>query len=73
LFKDVGYGFGIQFIGDRAHLESPNLKIALQNHDLVTSKLQKEITAGKIEGPLTRPSFPDFLFSPDGIPPKKTP
>jgi len=73
LFKGVGYGFGIQFIGDRARFESPNLRIALQNHDLVTSKLQKEITADKIEGRFTRPSFPDLLFSPNGIPPKKTP
>ena len=37
--------------------ESPNLKSALQNPDLVKSKLQKEISAGRIVGPFTRPAF----------------
>ena len=37
------------------------------------SKLQKEITAGRIAGPFTRPPFPDFRSSPIGIVPKKTP
>ena len=45
------YGFRIQFIGNRAPFESPNLKSALQNPDLVMSKLQKEIDAGRIVGP----------------------
>ena len=37
------------------------------------SKLQKEITAGRIAGPFTRPPFPDFRSSLIGIVPKKTP
>ena len=67
------YGFRIQFIGNRAPFESPNLKSALQNPDLVLSKLQKEIDAGRIVGPLTNAPFPDFRTSPIGIVPKKTP
>ena len=67
------YGFRIQFIGNRAPFESPNLKSALQNQDLVLSKLQKEIDAGRIVGPLTNAPFPDFRSSPIGIVPKKTP
>ena len=67
------YGFHIQFIGNRAPFESPNLKSALQNPDLVMSKLQKEIDAGRIVGPLTKAPFPDFRSSPIGIVPKKTP
>ena len=67
------YGFRIQFIGTRAPFESPNLKSALQNPDLVMSKLQKEIDAGRIVGPLTNSPFPDFSSSPIGIVPKKTP
>ena len=67
------YGFRIQFIGNRAPFESPNLKSAVQNPDLVLSKLQKEIDAGRIVGPLTNAPFPDFRTSPIGIVPKKTP
>ena len=67
------YGFRIQFIGNRAPLESPNLKSALQNPDLVMSKLQKETDAGRIVGPFTNAPFPDFCSSPIGIVPKKTP
>ena len=67
------YGFRIQFIGNRAPFEFPNLKSALQNPDLVLSKLQKEIDAGRIVGPLTNAPFPDFRTSPIGIVPKKTP
>ena len=52
---------------------SPNLRSALQNTDLVTSKLQKEITAGRIAGPFTNPLSPDFHSSPIGIDPKRTP
>ena len=73
LVNGFRYGFRIQFIGDRTRFESPNLKSALQNPDLVMSKLQKETTAGRIAGPFTRPPFPDFNSSPIGIVPKKTP
>lgn len=57
LVNGFRYGFRIQFIGDRTRFESPNLKSALQNPDLVTSKLQKEISAGRIAGPFTGPLF----------------
>ena len=73
LVNGFRYGFRIQFIGDRTRFESPNLKSALQNPDLVTSKLQKEISAGRIAGPFTLPPFTDFRSSPIGIVPKKTP
>ena len=66
------YGFRIQFIGNRAPFEPPNLKSALQNPDLVMSKLQKEIDAGRIVGPLTNAPFPDCRSSPIDIVPKKT-
>ena len=73
LVHGFSYGFRIQFIGNRAPFESPNLKSALQNPDLVQSKLQREIDAGRIVGPLTSAPFPDFRTSPIGIVPKKTP
>ena len=67
------YGSRIQFIGNRAAFESPNLKSALQNPDLVMSKLQKEIDAGRIVGRFTNAPFRDFRSLPIGIVPKKTP
>ena len=73
LVNGFRYGFRIRFIGDRTRVESPNLKSALQNAHLVTSKLHMEISAGRIAGPFTRPPFPDFRSSPIGIVPKKTP
>ena len=72
LVQGSRYGFRIQFIGNRAPFESPNLKSALQNPDLVMSKLQKEIYAGRIVGPLTNAPFPDCRSSPIDIVPKKT-
>ena len=59
LARYLVHGFRIQFIGKRAPFESPNLKSALQNPDLVISKLQKEIDidAGRIVGPFYQRSF----------------
>ena len=68
------YGFRKQFIGNRAPFESPSLKSALYKTRIWScSKLQKEIDAGRIVGPLTNAPFPDFRSSPIGIVPKKTP
>ena len=67
------YGSRIQFIGNCAPFEYPNLKSALQNPDLVMSKLQKEIDTGRIVGPFTNAPFPDLRSSSIGIVPKKTP
>ena len=61
LVNGFRYGFRIQFIGDRTRFESPNLKSALQNPELVMSKLQKEISAGRIAGPFTRPPPPPLF------------
>ena len=68
LVNGFRYGFRIQFISDGTRGEFPNLKSALQNPDLVKSKLQNEISAGGIAGPYTPPPpafthfFDDFLF-----------
>ena len=67
------YGFHIQFIGNRAPLESLNLRSSLQNVDLVMYKLHKKIYAGRIVRPFTNAPFPDFRSSPIGIIPQKTP
>jgi len=52
---------------------SPNLKSVFEHPDEVNSKLQKEILAGRIVGPLDKPPFKSFRISPLGIVPKRAP
>ena len=61
---------GFRF-GFRVHYESPNLKSAIDQPDLVKAKLSRECAAGRIVGPFTTPPFPNFRTSPLGIVPKK--
>lgn len=73
LLKGFRFGFSIQFYGERKPFESPNLKSALENPQIVSLKLKKELEAGRIAGPFTRPPFKNFRCSPLGIVPKKVP
>ena len=66
-------GFSIQCLLSPSHLESPNLKSAVDNPSAVNAKLTKEIDAGRIAGPFEFPPFPQFIISPLGLVPKKTP
>lgn len=66
-------GFSIQCSLSPYHLKSPNLKSALDNPAAVNAKLAKELAAGRIAGPFGIPPFPDFMISPLGLVPKKTP
>jgi len=67
------FGFRVHFVGERLAYESPNLKSALEQPELVKAKLGKECDAGRIVGPFTTPPFPNFRTSPLGIAPKKDP
>ncbi|XP_063425335.1 uncharacterized protein LOC134708617 [Mytilus trossulus] len=49
----------------------PNHKSARENYHVVQSKLNKEIEAGRVKGPFTKPPFPLFVCSPLGLVPKK--
>ena len=60
-------------MGERNSLESPNLKSALEQPQIVISKIHKEREAGRIAGPFALPPFPNFRYSPLGIAPKKDP
>lgn len=51
----------------------PNHKSARENYHVVQSKLNKEIEAGRVKGPFTKPPFPLFVCSPLGLVPKKEP
>ena len=55
-------------------LQPPNnLHSAYQYPQIVTDKLQKEISLGRIAGPYADPPLPDMVFSPLGLQPKKAP
>ena len=73
LVNGFSCGFRIGFAGERQFFESPNLKSALEKPDIVISKLNKELEAGRIAGPFAVPPFPNFRCSPLGIVPKKDP
>ena len=73
LLNGFCFGFFIQFHGERKPFESPNLKSTLENPQIVSLKLQKELEAGRIAGPFTSPPFKNFRCSPLGIVPKKVP
>ena len=60
LINGFRFGFSIQFHGERKPFESPNLKSALENPQIVSIKLQKELEAGRIAGPFTSPPFKKF-------------
>ena len=75
LINGFRFGFRINFIGEITSFEAPNFKSALQNPDILFSKLSKELDAGRIAEPFkfdTAP-FPVFRTSPVGIVPKKVP
>ena len=73
LVDGFSFVFRVHFVGERLAYESPNLKSALDQPDLVKAKLSKECAAGRIVGPFTTPPFPNFRTSPLGIVPKTDP
>lgn len=73
LIDGFRFGFRVNFVGERLAYESPNLKSALEQPEVVKAKLGKECDAGRIVGPFTTPPFPNLRTSPLGIVPKKDP
>lgn len=73
LINSFRFGFCIQFHDERNPFESPNLKSALENPQIVSLKLQKELEAGRIAGPFPSPPFKNVRSSPLGIVPKTVP
>jgi len=73
LVSGFSCGFSINFVGERHSFESPNLKSALEQPQIVVSKLNEEREAGRIVGPFSIPPFQNFCCSPLGIVPKKDP
>lgn len=73
LLKGFRFRFSIQFYGDRKPFESANLKSVLDNLQIVSLKLKKELEVGQIVEPFTCPPFKNFRCSPLSIVPKKVP
>lgn len=74
LVNGFTFGFGVGFVGERGASQSPNLKSALEQPQVVHLKLRKECEAGRIIiGPFLSAPFPKFVCSPLVIVPKKTP
>jgi len=66
-------GFSINFVGERHSFESPDLKSALEQPQIVVSKLNKEREAGRIVGLFSVPPFQNFRCSLLGIVSKMDP
>ena len=64
-------GFPLHFDGPRCSQEAPNLLSAIQNPEVVSAKLSKELDAHRLAGPFSSPPFPIFRISPLGLVPKK--
>jgi hypothetical protein len=67
------YGFRIHCTFPPNSSVPSNHPSALQNRDIVNTKIAKEIQAGRIAGPYLRPPTDDLICSPLGLVPKKSP
>ena len=73
IFQGFQYGFHLNNTQSYPHLPPNNLKSSYQLPHVVDSKLAKESSLGRIAGPFDQPPFPDMVFSPLGLQPKKVP
>ena len=73
LLKGISEGFEIGYLGPECSRESPNLKSARDNPEVVSAYLQKECNLGRVGGPCTVPPFPNMQCHPIGVVPKKEP
>lgn len=75
LINGFRHGFRVHFEGDLAvpSTACKNLKSAYEVPQVVDSKLEKEIQAGRIVGPFDTVPFANMKLSPLGVVPKKAP
>ena len=73
LIKSITEDFKIGYIGPECSKESPNLKSARDNPEVVSAYLQKECELGRVGGPSAIPPFPNMQCHPIGVVPKKKP
>ena len=73
LVNGFTHGFDLRNI-EFFHTDSDNnQKFAMSHPEIVDKKLDKEIQLGRLWGPLEEPPFSEYVISPLGIRPKKTP
>ena len=73
LIDGFSKGFRIGFVGESTPRFSSNLQSAKENPGVLSCKLEKEWSAGRIAGPFSAPPFSNFVSSPLGVVPKKNP
>ena len=66
-------GFLLDYVGPHKPSSCKNLLSASQNPAAVEDKLSKELSLGRIAGPILERAFPSLRISPLGLIPKKTP
>lgn len=71
IFHGFRDGFSLQYSGPRVPVDALNLKSARDNIQTVLSKLEKELTAGRVAGPFASRPLPTLRVSPLGLAPKK--
>lgn len=66
-------GFYLGFVGECPGIESKNLNSALTKPEIIDKKIQKEISAGRVQGPFENKPFSNLQCSPLGLVEKKEP
>ncbi len=73
IFRGIHYGFDIGFEGQYACTSCENSPLINQYSQETRKLIEKEIAAGRVEGPFENPPFKHFHLSPLTIRPKPTP
>ena len=73
IIEGFTFGFSISFEGPDSPLTSNNSPSVLQNPQIVTEKLEKELKLNRIAGPFKQIPFPNFKCSPLALRPKQQP
>ena len=73
LLDGFSLGFNMQYTGPRQERNAKNLKSIDAHSHLVQEKNNKEVLSGRVAGPFSSKPLKNFIVSPIGIVPKKTP